>query len=907
MQQSRQTKYLLLLLLLCQTMLWTQTTGKIAGIITDKETGEPLMGVNIWIEGSDYGASTGIDGDYFILNVPPGEYDINVEMIGYQPIKVEALRVSVNRTASLSLELSSEAITTETVVVQAERVALKKDQTGTIANVSSKEIAILPVENIDQVIEMQAGVVQGSFRGGRTNEVNYLVDGMSVTESFASSGRAVTIENEVIDELEVIQGTFNAEYGRAMSGVVNTVIKDGSTEFEGSGLAAFSNFYTANTDIFIGLEPSEVTRNQDYRLYLSGPLFSKRITFVANARYQDFQGHLNGIRRYSVDDFNDYARTANDLPPITSATGDGSNVPMGGFKSLSLLSKVTWRINSGMKTSLMATWNDNQWQSYDHGWKYNPDGRPDNYNESFFAAWQFNHMLSNAAFYEIKLSYLDDYYGNYMYENPFDSSYIHPGYNRSDVPGPGFVTGGQDHNHLRRWVTDYNAKFDLTWQITNQHAIKTGVLFTQHIIDNQYAAIQNFYRFDDTKRDSVIIDPQTGEVDFAYFAPDIEYNSVFSDIYKVYPYEFAAYIQDKMEFDEMVFNLGVRLDYFNPNAIYPTDWRNPKNEILNAPESEYVEADAKVQVSPRLGLSYQLGDRAVLHFSYGHFFQMPPLYALYQNRGWFIDPTDYVTTLGNPDLEAQKTVQYEVGLWQEFMPGLNGDVVLFYRDIYELLSTAVISTYNQTQYGLYTNLDYGNAKGLTVKLNYNRDAFTAGLNYTLQYTRGNADNPQQNFTRAGSSSDPITELIPMSWDQRHTLNLTLGYNQPRWGATLTSYYNSGAPYTWEPLETSRVYFVYILPNNSYKPAGFTADLAAYYRWQLAESTGLRLQLNIYNVFDNLNEDFVYARTGRAYTDVILETDRANHVSDFNTIDDRIQNPSMYSAPREIKLGLALEF
>ena len=230
-------------------------------------------------------------------------------------------------------------------------------------------------------------------------------------------------------------------------------------------------------------------------------------------------------------------------------------------------------------------------------------------------------------------------------------------------------------------MNDLNVKFDFTWQMNKQHNIKSGILGIQHWLDKKWQSIQNYYRYyppADADYDMpVIID---GKNTFPYFKPLVLGDSATSaDIYKVEPYEYAAYVQDKMEFDDLVINLGLRFDYFNPHTVYPTDRRNPDNSITNRNFSEYPEADPQIQVSPRLGLAYQLGKRAVLRFAYGHFFQMPPMYALYQNHSFAVDPNPYATTMGNAQLKAQKTIQYELGLWQELFDGFNFEVALYYR------------------------------------------------------------------------------------------------------------------------------------------------------------------------------------------------------------------------------------
>ncbi|MDZ7342317.1 MAG: TonB-dependent receptor, partial [candidate division KSB1 bacterium] len=443
------------------------------------------------------------------------------------------------------------------------------------------------------------------------------------------------------------------------------------------------------------------------------------------------------------------------------------------------------------------------------------------------------------------------------------------------------------------------------------HSVKTGVDYTAHDLDRRWSQIRNLYSGTAAEAE-FYFDPERNKIVFPNYQPVIyPDSSIYSDIYRIKPVEYSAYIQDKMEFDEMVINFGIRYDYFHPKTYYPSQRRNPANQ-LSFPENPekmttLLWADAKQQISPRFGLAYQLGKTALLHFSYGHFFQMPPMYALYQNHSLQVAPTDYSTTMGDPQINAQKTVQYEVGLWQELMKGMGLEVIVFYRDIYDLLSAKVISTFNQIEYGLYSNKDYGNVKGIELKYDFVSGPFSTFLNYTLQYTRGNADNPTQTFDRAGNNMDPINRLIPMSWDQRHTLNVTVGYNTARYGATLTAYYNSGAPFTWSPIAESMLSRVNLFPNNAYRPSRYSVDLNGFYDLPVMKDVKLRFTLTVYNLLDRLNEEWVNAQTGRAYTAIIRPTDLASHRSNFNEYIDRVHNPAMYSAPRMVKLGMGIVF
>ena len=389
------------------------------------------------------------------------------------------------------------------------------------------------------------------------------------------------------------------------------------------------------------------------------------------------------------------------------------------------------------------------------------------------------------------------------------------------------------------------------------------------------------------------------------------------------------------EKDEIVINVGLRYDEFDANTTYPSQRRNPVNAstyylkdsdgldsldsdgnlILNESRmSSPVQSKIASQISPRFGFAYQLGNVAVLHFSYGHFLQMPPMYAIYSNHSSIIGPSDYSTTVGNANLasdslglNAQKTVSYEVGLWQELGKNTSLEINLYYRDIYDLLSLATVSTFNQVEYGIYTNKDYGNVRGLELKLDYSLNNLFIQTNYTYQFTRGNADNPAQTFNRQGASIDEVIRFIPMSWDQRHTFNLSLGYNTALYGITATGYYNSGTPYTFSPQGESNLALLNLYPNNDYKPSNYYADLSGYINLPKFFGVSSRLDFLIYNLTDRYNEYGVSSETGRAYTAVVNETELLSHRSNFNTYEDRYKDPSMFSAPRQIKLGLTVLF
>jgi len=563
-----QPAFLILLVIFLTSTLFNigfaQTTGKIAGEVHDAENGEPLAGANVLINGTLLGASVDREGTFFIINVPPGSYTVSIEMLGYETTKIENLQVSVNRTSYIKTDLKPGILEGSVIIVEAEKITSKKDQTSSLRSISANNIAVLPIENIKSVVAMQAGVINGHFRGGRSNEVMYLIDGIPVNDAFSGEGSTVVIETESVQDLEVITGTFNAEYGRAMSGLVNQVTKDGGSTIQTSASVGFGNYYTSHGDIFIGLDNSEINRNMDYKFQVSGPVFSDKLTFLVNGRYQDNKNHLNGINRFEVDDYSDYY-SADPYDWIIQNSGDNSYIPMNFAKEISLLGKLTYRWFNNIKTSLFYNRNDNESKNYQHAWKYNPYGLPHSDQVTDLVYISLNHTISNSAFYEAKVSYINNYEGYYVHKNPYDERYVYDVFKRN-AGETGFYTGGQSNSHSIKRQVDYNAKFDFNWQISNNHLIKTGLLYTQHDMKNNNMFVLPDTSLTDEQLAEYVID-ENGKRIYYNYSPNIYPDLMSSDVYHAKPVEFAAYLQDKMEWDDLVINFGIRYDYFDPKTV----------------------------------------------------------------------------------------------------------------------------------------------------------------------------------------------------------------------------------------------------------------------------------------------------------------------------------------------------
>ena len=226
----------ILLFLTAQNSIFAGTTGKISGKVLDSETNEMLPGANILIEDSHMGDASDLEGDFAIINLPPGNYTLIITMMGYKKTRIENIKVRIDMTTTQDVGLQPEVIEGDEVTIVAERPLVRMDMTSALSSVSADEISNLPVQEIRDVLELQAGIVRSGnslhIRGGRSGEVAYWVDGVATTDVY-SGNMGINVENAAIQELQVVSGTFNAEYGQAMSGIINIITKEGSQKYNG--------------------------------------------------------------------------------------------------------------------------------------------------------------------------------------------------------------------------------------------------------------------------------------------------------------------------------------------------------------------------------------------------------------------------------------------------------------------------------------------------------------------------------------------------------------------------------------------------------------------------------------------------------------------------------------------------
>jgi outer membrane receptor protein involved in Fe transport len=799
------------------------TTGKLAGTVTERGRGEPLAGANVAILGTRLGAATAADGSYFILNVPPGVYDLRFTLIGYAPTVVKNVRVEIDRTTTINAGCAVSAVDMDEIVVQAVPPPFQRDATASIAVINSEQIAQLPAKDFAEVLALQAGVAGSGntlyIRGGRSNEVAYLIDGMYVKDPVLGA-RGTTIHNDAISELLLLSGTFNAEYGGAMSGVVNIVTKEGGRSFSGLVEGRTSDFF---------VKPFSTYHEDRVTGSLSGPVFGDNVGF-----------YLSGERN---------AR--------------GSWLPFGSDKTISLIGKLSARPLSEVKTTVTWRYTNDENRPYNHLWKYIPEQFLRIREMSRQGILGITHTVSPSFFYDARLSYFSQSY--YSGVDKDTSQYIPVGsYQYRGDAGNGFEFYSlQDPIELtRNATTTIDFKSDATWQVDTWNEIRAGFELKRHTLD--------FFDVYDPKRDHPYVTS-----------------------FQKKPLEGAAYLQDQISLAALVVNLGLRFDYANQRSPFRTIPLDP---------TSVVESRPKQQWSPRLGVAHPISDRTSLHFSYGRFFQNPDYLRLFEDSQYDVSVREPI--FGQPDLDAERTTAYEVGVSHQFTDALSGSFTAAYKDVLGLVGTQYFYPFaggRYVGYTLYVNEAYANIKSFEVRLNMRRTGYVGGmLAYTYSVARGSASSEQEDYPGTTQS----TLLYPLNWDRTHMFNLNVLVGIPEGGGVSILGAHPLENTTWdvlvkassgEPYTPSSRRSTYIPKNSARLPASFSVDLEASKAWNIAPFS-FEVFCEVLNLTNAKNVIYVWSDTGEP--DVTRD---GGHSLEY------MRDPSNYGPPRRMRLGARLKF
>jgi len=1012
----RKTALILLILLIgCATFLEAATTGRLAIRVRDNG-GKPLEFVNIVVMKGNQritGGQTDAKGSKILINIPPGMYTVKVSLLGYDSITYNDVRIQVDQTASLSPVMKKAGVKIATVTVTAQQDKVGKDRTSSERQIEMDRMGDVSVGDVAGIVALQAGVsnIGGELhiRGGRANEINFTVDGMSVSDP-VDGGSALQVDTDAISDMKVMTGGFPAEYGNAQSGVINIVTKDGDPFYSGK--------IEYNTDHLI-----TSGRNSDVvKFAFGGPIWPlgtedlrERLTFYINGGGEWQDGRLKDY--YIADPMSDYMFNNRQLLeyeyPLNDPYADrnsilGIDTGNRNYNAYNVNLKTKYVLNATQRITLAARGD----RSLDYPFSWDSRYALDNYAVSETEQRQYiatyDHVFNSSMNLKVKGSYyqkdsntgprgIDR--GNYLYmyqgldpENPgedyvdnvllgnqgwnsvdhnsdgvyspdyngdgiSDADYLDSSfwtYRIASVEDPRVITGfappGSIYQFFQNDLTSsVNARADFEWQVNDTHLAKTGLEVIKHSIKKDQ--LQNFLNIYEDRFQASL---KRKWDDMANFVPVFDslgnVTNVPDELYSIYatdegalipiynpedyfkaaqeasgkrdgyqadPWQVAYYIQDKMEWEGMIVNAGLRFDLW---------YLGNKYKVLQDDASyREVEFDKderwQLMLSPRLGVSHPITDRDVLRFAYNYQNQLPQMQYIFTSKTPAdANVSDQTITVGNTELEPQITVTYEVGLSHQLSDDYVVDMTAYYKNLYNYVSTMKVTKPGEEQIFWYQFIseDYGSARGIDIQLEKLMSNFNNwSVAYSLAWAQGN--------NSSTVIQDEATNLreFPLDWDVRHNLSLNYTFRIGRGeeffvpftdyilplddlSANINWSFASGAPYTPQSMEGNSL----LDTNSARKKFTHQANLRLTKGITLSQKMNIRLFMDVENLFGTRNVYTVYPKTGS-------ELYNGVDISDSNTgytypevqyvYDKYIQNPGFWSNYRGITFGVSFNF
>ncbi len=931
-----------------------QNVGRIAGTVIDSDTEQPLPGANVMIVGTTLGAATASDGTYYILNIPPGRYEVRASMVGYEATIVQDVIVNAGRTTNVNFELIDEAYELGEVVVQAIRPDVEPDKTSTSHIVRFDEVEAMPgIRDIGDVIGLAADVIDGHFRGGRAGEEYYTLQGMGIVNPLDNTSAFMPIMSG-IEEVEVITSGFGAQYGNAQSGVVNISMREGrrdrwetrlETRTRAPGKKHFgpsvfdpeANDYLKlllEDDIWLTGDPGADDPQPYYNsmLGVTGVFAEDTLTSLAAAQALWGQARRDIGRSYG--DELDYS--------VELATGGPINDDMRMF--VALRSNQQWHRMPTERPNTEYQAMANIVTDLAEGTSLRISGGlthesnnvfPSSNSVSGYQQWLWDRIIgiqyqkrinaqlgarltrvvSPSTYYELQLNTLHtnnkvgstpvtNFLPDTVSFNWHNDALAFPNTNAPDRFN--YMSGSHSFTEQRTRTISFEGTF--TSQVTNAHLIDAGLQINAYEIDvSNYLSVRSNRHVEE---------------------------------YLANPFEAAVYVQDKMEFEGMIANVGLRLDLWYSGVDYYPDlyipFGAPEDGKFNPAAAERESPPIHMRLQPRIGFSFPITESTVFHLNYGAFMQRPSFQYIVSERIGQVGREPLI--LGNPRLKPETTNSYDVGVVQALGEGFTVELSGYYKDVKDLIQQAnFVDEREGHQVSSYFNLDYADIRGFRIALNRRRGALTGSVNYQYGYATGKAAtataatptfyrNPDGEVT-TDLTNVPTRDIL-LDFDRTHNLVATASYSTGNeWGPSISDVHplaniifsvystaRSGRPYT-SPSDIRLI-------NVERAPMQYNTDLRITKMVDNFLGIPASFYLEVFNVFNNkiLNYDFLFQRPTATNPNLPLQY-YENY--DINDSDNGVrywwdkgrqgqfavdQSFLLYSnQPRSFSFGMVLEF
>ena len=919
-----------------------QAPATIKGRIFDAETGEPMPYTNVFLSGTNLGTMAFTDGFYILRGLRPGTYTVKASYISYG-LGQETVTLGPGDVVNVDFELEVKAIMVEPLEIAAERALVEVDRTGSAHFLSSREMESMPLDDVVNMLALQPGVTlqdnEIHIRGGRADDTMFVVDGLNVSDPLAGGGYGYNIDPSIINEIEVLTGGFNAEYGQAVSGVVRVTTKEGSDRLEGR-VSLQRDYVSAPVNKsdprhWRDLTGSDEPHNIDIvKLSLSGP---DPVSAALDRLGLGLPGRQYLLVSGSMDIRDGYLPIHTRTQPLQSPVYESSFWSPRTQNDWNGLAKWTWHITPTHKLSL----NTSRQVAVSQGFTLPGEGYPRPYidnmdstlvftNENILTQLYYRQVLGESSWYELTLGRnFSRMHANLNGNDDFRT------YSRALVPPTS--QDGQRAGHDDRWhdhyVESYTGKGTWSFMGGAANEFKTGfdVSFNEMQLVDLAGKLGN---------------PDPGTLAYR------------EDIFVAHPITGALFFQDTARYRGLIVNAGVRVDAWAPGREVERVMENADDYLFIFPgmPEEFAEKTTgflgrrwKTRLSPRLGVSFPVTERDKFFFNYGHFSQWPRFAYVYPQ----LETTTVtaVPLLGNPNLDPKVTVEYEAGVQHEFGGLWSMGITFFNRDIYGYAKSVRLAPVTiggeQTPDPSdddesedispvrYFNGDSARSLGVELSLVKRTTRWLSGsASLELQRSTGTNSNADEAYLQAvygpgdGSSGDNSGGLTrdPLLWDKPWSVSLNVDFTvfdderprlfgwllPPNWSANLLYTAEAGqryTPSTW--LETDRE-----LVGDRYSGVGpyrSSLNLRLSKFWKVGRNEKLTVWLEGRNLLDHKNHRRVNPYTGEGYAvgDYNPEWSyRGSQVEGWTTDTDSeayakdVVDPSYIENPRLVMWGVS---
>lgn len=977
--------FIALFIILTSSTAFAQTGG-IKGIITDAETGETLIGATVLITGTSFGTATGIDGDYEIDNIRPGEYSVRITYIGFETVLLTAIKVVEGEFTELDYKLKPKVLTSgEEIVVIGERPIFDVEKSTTSSTISRKDIEAAPVRKVEDAVSLQSGVIKDPtglyIKGGRAYETGYVVDGVSAQDPLAGTGFGLDLGANSFSNIEVITGGVGAEYGDVTSGVVSVKTRNGGDTYEGSFSHKRDNFGS-------NVEDHQANYFQDiYEFSIGGPgVLAEKILPKLGL---DLPGKITFYATAQVALEDGYTKlSANQIQ--SSIVGSDFWSPRQGNRWNGMM-KLTYNIKPGVRLQaayqrsltinqntrmLQITGADTQVQpgfqfAFSNGFLDNANTYTHDSNLSYL---KWTQTISTSSFYEVQVSRLftqlraDANGRNWrpdIVDGEFDPESIvtFPGdeFEGTDdftyiLAGPGYFNNGGIatlwHDHFAEEITVRSSYTKLFGGQENQLVIG---------IESKF----NDYQWIDITR------PWIGapiRIDENTVSETFRVGENF-DAWRVKPKRGALFITDKIRYNGLIANIGGRFEYWAPGkyvderveeALDPNIFSTIPTfvaEEYQKDSKEILGLRYKFIFLPKINVSFPVRENQVLFFNYGHSARIPHPSFVYAGLDPFFQDQSDLPSLGNPNLNREVDISYEIGLRNQITSNDALNISAFWRDKYDFVTSQSIRVNDvdgrPVTKAFRINGDYARSRGVEISyLKRYQDLLRGQISVTYSRAEGLSSTNDDNLSGISGSQNVGNNIeTPLAWDRPFDIKGNVTFTHARENGILDSpvlnnfqiflsaVWRSGARYTpYERVGTERnpisgeenwrpIYEQIDDPAQRYSevgPAWFYMDFNLQ-KWFTIGETRISTFLEISNFLNNKSAVVINPVTGEGYKSypsnqtelVALRDDRSydvpNSVRDPRYLDPtdnglpRYENPANFLQQRHIVFGLSINF